>query len=410
MFKLFSKFEKTKEKSVPSPNRRAPSRLLLLPPLDARATHPKQSSFPMDAALAAALIALIGCGIVITYSASVVEATVRFHDPQYFLKRHVIYALVGIALIFGVSRFDYHWLYKWTYPMLVGDVGLLILCIIGFGRTAGRGSARWLNVGPIHIQPTEISKLVLVLWLAYSLAKKAERVRSFSIGFLPHLIVAGFLIALCMKQPDFGSSVVLLLLTFTLLFVAGAKVGYLLGASLLGACLGVLAIRLKDYRYERYLAWINMLEHKRDLAYQPFQSVMSFGSGGFWGLGLGRGFQTLYLPEAHTDFVAAILGEELGFLGILILCMTYTLVVVRGVRIALLAPDDYGSYLAFGIATMFGVQALVNLAVALALLPTKGLALPFISFGGSSLLVNSSGAGILLNISRQIVDRNRRGT
>ncbi|APS00855.1 cell division protein FtsW [Pajaroellobacter abortibovis] len=364
----------------------------------------------MDAALAAALIALIGCGIVITYSASVVEATVRFHDPQYFLKRHVIYALVGIALIFGVSRFDYHWLYKWTYPMLVGDVGLLILCIIGFGRTAGRGSARWLNVGPIHIQPTEISKLVLVLWLAYSLAKKAERVRSFSIGFLPHLIVAGFLIALCMKQPDFGSSVVLLLLTFTLLFVAGAKVGYLLGASLLGACLGVLAIRLKDYRYERYLAWINMLEHKRDLAYQPFQSVMSFGSGGFWGLGLGRGFQTLYLPEAHTDFVAAILGEELGFLGILILCMTYTLVVVRGVRIALLAPDDYGSYLAFGIATMFGVQALVNLAVALALLPTKGLALPFISFGGSSLLVNSSGAGILLNISRQIVDRNRRGT
>ena len=164
---------------------------------------------------------------------------------------------------------------------------------------------------------------------------------------------------------------------------------------------GAAAIRFREYRYERYLAWLNMDAHKQDLAYQPFQSVMSFGSGGPWGVGLGHGLQTLYLPEAHTDFVAAIVGEELGFVGIALLCATYLMLVVRGVRAALRAPDDYGSYLAFGIAAMFGIQALVNLAVALAILPTKGLTLPFVSFGGSSLVVNAAAAAILLNISRQ---------
>jgi cell division protein FtsW len=206
---------------------------------------------------------------------------------------------------------------------------------------------------------------------------------------------------LCLKQPDFGSAVVLLFLTFTMLFVAGAKVGYILGASILGSAFAVFAIRASAYRYARYLAWLNMDEHRQDLAYQPFQSVMSFGAGGPSGVGLGRGLQTLYLPEAHNDFVAAIVGEELGFVGVLFLCGAFLLLVLRGVRAALRAPDDYGAYLAFGIATMFGVQALLNLSVALSLLPTKGLTLPFVSFGGSSLLVNAAGAGILLAISRQ---------
>jgi hypothetical protein len=165
-----------------------------------------------------------------------------------------------------------------------------------------------------------MAKVALVIWLAYSLAKKAERVKTFTVGFLPHLIVAGFFMLLCMKQPDFGSAVVLLFLTFTMLFVAGAKIGYILGASILGGVLGAAAIRFREYRYERYLAWLHMDQHRQDLAYQPFQSVMSFGSGGPTGLGLGRGLQTLYLPEAHTDFVAAIIGEELGFLGVAALC------------------------------------------------------------------------------------------
>jgi cell division protein FtsW len=372
---------------------------VLAAPLDAKADA-KAAAGPMDSMLAAVVVALIGFGVVMVYSASAVQATVQNHDPQYYLKRQVGYAIAALLLVFGVSRIDYHRLYKLTYPQLALVGGLLVACVAGLGHRGG-GATRWISVGPVHVQPAEMAKLAFVLWLAYSLAKKAERVKTFTVGFLPHLLVAGLFMFLCMKQPDFGSAVVLLFLTFTLLFVAGAKVGYILGASILGALFGTLAIRFSPYRMLRYVAWLDMDAHKQDLAYQPFQSVMSFGSGGPWGLGLGRGLQTLYLPEAHTDFVAAIIGEELGFLGILALCTVYLALVTRGVRAALRAPDDYGSYLAFGIATMFGIQALVNLAVALAILPTKGLTLPFVSFGGSSLLVNAAAAGILLNISRQ---------
>lgn len=373
----------------------------LVAPLDAR-PDARAAAGPVDPVLAAVVVALVGFGIVMVYSASAVEATVQYHDPQFFLKRQVAYGVAGLLVTWAASRFDYHRLYKLTYPVLVVVGVLLLLCVIGFGHSGG-GAARWLSVGPVHVQPAEMAKVALVIWLAYSLAKKAERVKTFTVGFLPHLIVAGIFMLLCLKQPDFGSAVVLLLLTFTLLFVAGAKVGYILGASILGGAFGAAAIRFREYRYERYLAWLHMDQHRQDLAYQPFQSVMSFGSGGPIGLGIGRGFQSLYLPEAYNDFVAAIVGEELGFLGVAAMCGAYLLLVARGVRAALRAPDDFGSFLAFGLSTMFGVQTLVNLAVALAILPTKGLTLPFVSFGGSSLLVNALAAGILLNISRQSV-------
>jgi cell division protein FtsW len=373
--------------------------LQLAAPLDAKPTMTGTTG-PVDPVLAAIVVALVGFGVVMVYSASAVQATVQYHDPQFFLKRQVAYAVAGLLGTWIVSRIDYHRLYKLTYPLLAVVGTLLLLCVIGFGHSGG-GAARWLSVGPVHVQPAEMAKVALVVWLAYSLAKKAERVKTFTVGFLPHLIVAGVFMLLCMKQPDFGSAVVLLLLTFTMLFVAGAKVGYILGASILGGAFGAAAIRFREYRYERYLAWLHMDQHRQDLAYQPFQSVMSFGSGGTTGLGIGRGLQTLYLPEAHTDFVAAIVGEELGFLGVAALCGAYLLLVARGVRAALRAPDDFGSFLAFGLSTMFGVQALVNLSVALAVLPTKGLTLPFVSFGGSSLLMNAIAAGILLNISRQ---------
>jgi cell division protein FtsW len=354
----------------------------------------------MDPMLAATVVGLIGFGVVMVYSASAASAATEQRDPQFFLKRQGAYALASLVTLFAVSRVDYHRLYKLTYPVLAGVAGLLVACVVGFGHSGG-GATRWLSIGPIHVQPAEMAKLALVVWLAYSLAKKADRVKTFTVGFLPHLLMAGVFMLLCLKQPDFGSAVVLLFLTFTMLFVAGAKVGYILGVSIVGAAFGAFAIRFSVYRYARYLAWMHMDEHRQDLAYQPFQSVMSFGAGGPGGVGLGRGLQTLYLPEAHNDFVAAIVGEELGFVGVLLLCAAFLTLVLRGVRAALRAPDDYGAYLGFGIATMFGVQALLNLAVALSLLPTKGLTLPFVSFGGSSLLVNAAAAGIVLNISRQ---------
>jgi cell division protein FtsW len=354
---------------------------------------------PVDSVLAAVVIALIGFGVVMVYSASAIEATVRYHDAQFFLKRQATYALASIVTMWIVSRLDYRKLKPFTYPILLAVTAMLVLVVVGFGHRAGN-AYRWFALGPIHVQPAEVAKLGIVIWLAYSLSKKAEKIKSFSVGFVPHLLVVGVFAVLCLKQPDFGSAVVLLFLTFTLLFVAGARVPYIGAFAMLMAMGAVVLVRFSDYRFKRYLAWMDMENNRNDLAYQPFQSVMSFGSGGISGLGLGRGYQVLYLPEAHTDFISAIIGEELGFIGVLIVCAAYLLIVSRGVKIALEAADDYASFLAFGIATMFGVQALTNLAVAMAILPTKGLTLPFLSFGGSSLLVNAAAAGILLSISR----------
>jgi cell division protein FtsW len=354
----------------------------------------------MDVTLAAVVIALLGFGVVMVYSASVIEATVVFRDPQYFLKRQAMYAGVSFALMLVLSHIDYHHYRRFTYPILGVVTVMMILSVIGFGHSGG-GAARWLALGPIHIQPSEAAKVALVLWLAYSLEKKRDKVKSFSIGMLPHLIMAGFLMILCLKQPDFGGASVLLFLTFTLLFVAGARLGYLLGAGMLGALFAVWAVRFTAYRWERMLAWFNMAEHRQDLAYQPFQAVMSFGSGQTAGMGVGKGLQVLYLPEAHTDFIAAIIGEELGFLGILGLCTVFLVIVARGVRIALQAEDEYGQYIAIGISVLFGAQALINLAVAMSIFPTKGLTLPFVSYGGSSLLVCAAAMGILLSISRR---------
>jgi cell division protein FtsW len=354
---------------------------------------------PVDSVLAAVVLALIGFGIVMVYSSSAVEATVRFKDSEFFLKRQAVYGALALIAMWFASRIDYRRLRPLAYPVLIGVIALLCLTILGFGHAAG-GADRWIALGPIHIQPAEMAKLAIVLWLAYSLSKKAERIKSFSVGFLPHLLVAGVLCFLCMKQPDFGSSVVLLFLTFTMMFVAGARIPYIVaffGVVGLGA---VAAVRFSAYRYARYVSWMDIEGNRDGMAYQPFQSVMSFGSGGTWGLGLGRGLQVLYLPEAHTDFISAIIGEELGFVGVLALSAVYLVIVARGVKIALEAADDFGSYLAFGISTLFGVQALTNLAVAMAILPTKGLTLPFISYGGSSLLVNAAAVGVLLGISR----------
>jgi cell division protein FtsW len=354
---------------------------------------------PVDSLLAAVVIALIGFGVVMVYSASAVEATTRYQDSEFFLKRQGVWGLFALLAMWVASRIDYRRLKALTYPVLLSVTGMLVLTVSGYGHRAGNAD-RWLTLGPVNVQPAELAKLAIVMWLAYSLSKKADKIKTFATGFLPHLFVAGVLMLLCLKQPDFGSAVVLLFLTFTMLFVAGAKVPYIAAFTMLLGLGAAAAVRFSNYRYARYVSWIDMEAHRDGLAYQPFQSVMSFGSGGTWGLGLGRGLQVLYLPEAQTDFVSAIIGEELGFVGVLGLCAAYLVVVSRGVKIALGAADDYGSFLGFGIATLFGVQALTNLAVAMAILPTKGLTLPFISYGGSSLLVNAAAIGVLLSISR----------
>jgi cell division protein FtsW len=354
----------------------------------------------IDHALLAVTMLLVAFGVVMVYSASAVYAGHMHHDAQYYLVRQAIYAVLGFTGLAVTARFDYHKLRKLTYPLLGVTVILLVAVIAGAGHAAN-GAARWIRLGPIRVQPAEIAKVTLVIWLAHSLAKKNEKIRTFSIGFLPHLLMAGLLMLLCLKQPDMGSAVVLALLTFILLFVAGARTGYILGAILLALPVAWYLIMGTEWRRRRWEAFVDPWRHRHGSSYQLIESLLSFGNGGVSGVGLGDSRQKLlFLPEAHTDFIGAIIGEELGFVGVCGLVATYVFFMWRGVRIALRAADDHGTYLAFGITSLFGLQVLINLGVAMGVLPTKGLTLPFISFGGSSLLTNLFAVGILLSVSR----------
>lgn len=353
-----------------------------------------------DALLYGAVVALIVLGVVMVYSASSVRAVRMYGDGHYFLIRQAIYAAIGLPLLIGLARVDYHRYRPLSKIGLVVAFALLLFVALGFGHSAG-GAARWIHLGPINVQPAEVAKVAMILWLADSLAAKVAHIRSFSVGFLPHVLTAGLLVLLCMKQPDFGSAVVLVILTFVLLFAAGAKIGYMLAGLALALPIAFAALRFEDYRWRRIIAFLDPVKYRREGGYQIVESWVSFSAGGPWGVGLGDSRQKLlFLPEAHTDFIAAIVAEELGYVGFALLVLAFAIIVVRGARAALRAVDDYGTYLAVGLTMFIGVQALTNLAVVLGLLPTKGLTLPFLSFGGSSLLVNCAAVGILLNVSR----------
>ncbi len=358
----------------------------------------------IDASLAATLAGLIAFGVVMVFSASAVYANRMYGDGTHFLVRQTIFAGVALVVLAVSSRVDLSLLRRLTYPILLIAVVLMLAVALGFGRSVG-GATRWIRIGSLNIQPAELAKLAMVLWLVHSLAKKAHRVRTFSIGFLPHVLVMALLMLLCLAQPDFGSAVMIALLTFVVLFAAGAKAGYLLGGALVALPIGYAAIASSPYRMRRIQAFLEPFEHRQGAGYQITESLMSFGSGGWTGVGLGDGRQKLlFLPEAHTDFVSAIVGEELGFLGVAALCMAFAWLVFRGLRAAWRSPDEYAGYLAAGMTLFIGLQAFTNLAVAMGLLPTKGLALPFVSYGGSSLLVNAAAAGLLLNVSRFAVE------
>ncbi|MCB9597963.1 MAG: putative lipid II flippase FtsW [Sandaracinaceae bacterium] len=388
-----------------TPDADAKRRTASTPDADAAPAKAKASPFPSvvgpaDAVLYGTVIALIAFGVVMVFSASAVFASQRYDNGYFFLIRQGIFALVALPMIVAIARVDYHRYQRFTYPLLAVVVGLLAFTALGFGHSAG-GAARWIAIGPVHIQPAEMAKVALIFWLAYSLSRKREKIRTFSVGFLPHMLGAGLLILLCLKQPDFGSSVMIGMLTFILLFTAGARLGYILGAGMLAAPVVYGLVMWVEYRRLRMTAFLDPFGTRQGAGYQVAESLLSFGSGGLWGVGIGDSRQKLfYLPEAHTDFISAIIGEELGFIGLVVLIIGFLIVFVRGMRTALKAADDYGTYLAVGITMFFGMQAFTNLAVAMGMLPTKGLVLPFISYGGSSLLVNSAALGVLLNVSR----------
>jgi cell division protein FtsW len=351
-----------------------------------------------DLVLLTVVLALVGFGLVMVYSASAVYATQKFGSATYFLKRDLAWTVLGLTAMLVAARTDFATYRRWSYALLIASFGLLVAVLAVGARI--NGARRWFHFAGVSFQPAELAKLALVIYLAYSLAKKAEKVKSFTVGFVPHMIVCAIMMKLLLKQPNLGSAFIFGTTTVLLLFVAGARISYIVVALLAAAPIIYQSIVGTPFRLHRVLAFLDPWHYRYDVGYQITESLISIGSGGVTGLGLGDGRQKLlYLPEAYTDYIMAIVGEELGLVGVLGVALLFAVLVWRGARAALRARDPFGCYLGFGITAMFGLQALVNLAVVLNAIPTMGLPLPFVSFGGSTLVVDLFAMGILLNIS-----------
>jgi cell division protein FtsW len=344
-------------------------------------------------------IALTCFGVVMVYSSSNIMAAKRFHDGFFFLKRQGLFAVLGFAIMLGVMHIDYHVWKKMAVPALLLCLVLLVMVLIpGIGGKAG-GSSRWIKLPGFNLQPSEMAKLALIMYMAYSLDKKQDKVKEFAVGIVPHMVILAVLIGCLALQPDLGGALTLFAVAFTMLFAAGTRLSHIFSMILLA--LPLLMYKLsRGYHKGRMEAWTNPWSDPEGKGFQIIQSWLALGTGGVFGQGLGEGKQKLfYLPEAHTDFILSVVGEELGFLGVVVIIGMFFLLVQRAMRISVAAPDTFGRFLALGIAVLFGIEATVNMGVVTGLLPTKGLALPFISYGGSSLLISLFAVGILLNIS-----------
>jgi len=359
-----------------------------------------------DYVLLIVTLALLGIGIVMVYSTSAIIAADRFGDPYYFLKRQALYAGIGFVLMILMIFFPYEILKRFAYPILILSILTLIGVLIpGIGHRAG-GSMRWLKIQFFSFQPSEFAKLGLIIFLAYFLTKKEEKIRSFSFGFLPTVLFSGLVIALVVREPDFGAALFLTAMVFILLFISGVRVIYIAGACMLAAPVVYYFLMNVGYRYRRLMSFVRPWEDATGTSFQIIQSFLSFGSGGLFGLGLGEGRQKLFfLPAPHTDFIFSVIGEELGLVGAMVMVLLFFILTLRGIRIGLCLEDRFGAYLALGITLMISLQAVINMGVVLGLLPTKGLTLPLVSYGGTSLVTNLVGMGMLLHLSTHMERR-----
>jgi cell division protein FtsW len=340
-------------------------------------------------------------GIVMVYSASSAIANNSWGNSFFFIRKQAVSAVIGCILLMGTAMTPYRLYRKFAYIFLAIAALLLILTQVpGIGHSAG-GAARWIKIGAFSMQPSEFARLAFIIYLAYSITKKQELIKDFSIGFLPHVIFFLIFAILIMLQPDFGSVAILAMITWIMMFVGGVSLLHLLLSLLPMIPVGIFVMVSASYRMDRLVSFLDPWKHRSDEGYQIVNSLMAFGSGGVWGKGLGNGYQKLfYLPEPHTDFIFSVIGEELGLWGVLLILSVFAVVILRGIVIARNTEDMFGSLLATGIVTGLGLQTCINMGVTLGLLPTKGLALPFLSYGGSSLLINMAAVGILINIAK----------
>jgi cell division protein FtsW len=356
-----------------------------------------------DRVLFTATILLVGLSIVMVYSASAVLALERYQRPYFFLIKQGMWAALGVAVLSIVMRLDYR---TYREPAFIWTC----LAVVGAGLVAVlfsppvNNARRWFGFLGIGIQPSELAKLAAIFFIAAILERRCHRINDVGYSILPIGIVVIAMTGLIMLEPDFGTSLSLLLIAAVMVFAAGLNYRYIVGVLLAAVPLITIVLISAPYRRRRMLAFLNPWDDPLGDGFQVIQSLIAVGTGGVWGKGLMNGVQKLfYLPEPHTDFIYSVIAEELGLVGATVLLVCFCVITWRGLRVALRAPDGFGAFLALGLTTMVAVQAFVNISVVLGLLPTKGIPLPFVSNGGSSLLINLIGMGILLNVSQHAV-------
>ncbi|MFH0771894.1 MAG: putative lipid II flippase FtsW [Candidatus Omnitrophota bacterium] len=346
-------------------------------------------------------VILLAVGVVMVYSSSAINAYENLKDSAFYLKRHLAYLLIGIIGSLWVMSIDYDIIKKYIKPILIVSFLLLALVLIpGISREIA-GARRWLKFSMLSFQPSQMAKLVLILYFADVLSRKQGQIRSFARGFMPPMIMLGLSVGLILLEPDLGTSVCIAAVSFIMLFVAGIRLSYLipvLVSSLPALCVVILA---KPYRMKRILAFMNPWQDPQGIGFQIIQSYIALGSGGIFGVGLGQSRQKLlYLPGCHTDFIFSIIGEELGLIGAAGVIVLFIIFVYLGMKIAFRSRDLFGHLAALGIVSMIAIEAIINISVATGSMPTKGLSLPFISYGGSSLVFDMMAVALLLNIAK----------
>jgi cell division protein FtsW len=349
-----------------------------------------------------AVAALVGLGMVMVFNVSYFHGEERFGDSLQFFRKHVLSIVLGVGAATLASRLPSERYRRAAYPLLLVSVlALVVVLIPGIGIARG-GARRWLHLGPLNLQPSELAKFAVVLYLAASFVKKGDRLASFTMGVVPSCLVIGLIAGLVLLEPDFGTAALSAGLLVLMLFVGGVPLRFIAIPGLAAVPLVAFAVMTESYRLKRLLGFLHPDSDPLGINFQLKQSFIAFGSGGLWGVGLGEGRQKLfYLPEAHTDFIFSVIGEELGLAGALLVLGLFAVVAVRGFRIAVRHPDPFASLLAFGVTLSLVFQGAVNVGVVLGCLPTKGLALPFLSYGGSAMVAALAEVGVLLALARE---------
>lgn len=351
--------------------------------------------------LVGAALILIGLGLVMVYSSSGVMAERLFTDSDRFFLRQSVYAAVGLVVMWAAASIPMRLVYRGVYLWLLASIILLILTLTPLGVRAG-GASRWLDLGVFSLQPLEVAKVALVLYLGYFLSHKQDKMQTFSVGFVPPVIITGCIAGMLLMQPDFGGAVFMAMLFLAMTLVGGTRLVYLLVSGLFCLGIGAFMIVSSPYRLQRWVAFLDPFQNAADAGYQVVQSLYGLGLGGLFGQGLGAGKQKLFfLPEGHTDFIVSVLGEELGFAGLSILFVCLGVFMIRGLSIALNQERLQDRFTALGLCLIVVIGGLLNLAVVMGAVPPKGLPMPFVSYGGSNLMVACLCTGLLVNIERR---------